>query len=118
MPGQGRISHRALDSGERSAFGDSLPVIGEETWDVFLNEQSYWKNVPRSVWEYSLGGYQVLKKWLSYRDRALLGRSLTIDEVGYFRDVVRRITALLLLGHALDANYRATRTDPYAWPES
>ena len=47
------------------------------------------KNVPRPVWEYTLGGYQVLKKWLSYREQTLLGRPLTVDEVTYFRDVIR-----------------------------
>ena len=24
--------------------------------------------VPAAVWEYTIGGYQVLKKWLSYRE--------------------------------------------------
>ena len=35
---------------------------------------------------------------ISYREQTLLGRPLAIDEVTYFRDVIRRITALLLLG--------------------
>ena len=63
-----------------------------------------------------LGGYQVMKKWLSYREEALLGRPLMIEEVDYFSQVVRRIAALLLLGPDLDANYAATKSDTYAWP--
>jgi hypothetical protein len=58
----------------------------------------------------------VLKKWLSYREEALLGRPLSIDEVDYFSQVVRRIAALLLLGAELDANYAAVKADTYAWP--
>ena len=34
------------------------------------------------MWDYTIGGYQVVKKWLSYREKPLLGRSLTPDEVG------------------------------------
>jgi hypothetical protein len=60
----------------------------------------------------------VLKKWLSYREDALLGRPLSIDEVDYFSQVVRRIAALLLLGPQLDANYAAIKADAYAWPSS
>ena len=74
------------------------------------------RNVPRKVWEYTLGGYQVLKKWLSYREQALLGRSLSVDEVAYFSQTVRRIAALLLLGPQLDANYQRVKAATYPWP--
>lgn len=77
---------------------------------------AFWRNVPRRVWEYTLGGYQVLKKWLSYRERSILGRPLTVDEVAYVTQVVRRIAALLLLGSELDANYRRVKAKAYAWP--
>jgi hypothetical protein len=31
---------------------------------------SYWRNVLARVWGYYIGGYQVIKKWLSYREYA------------------------------------------------
>jgi hypothetical protein len=68
------------------------------------------------VWDYPVGGYQVLKKWPSYREQVILGRPLTVDEVGYVREVARRIAALVLLGPELDANYRCTKANPYPWP--
>jgi hypothetical protein len=54
-----------------------------------------------------LGGYQVLKKWLSYREFTLLNRPLHPEEAAYFAQVVRRISAILLLSPALDASYAA-----------
>ena len=33
------------------------------------------------MWSYKLGGYQVLKKWLSYRERGVLNRPLRPEEV-------------------------------------
>lgn len=63
-----------------------------------------------------MGGYQLIEKWLSYRERSLLGRALTIDEVTEVTHMARRIAALLLLQPALDANYRAVKADLYVWP--
>ena len=57
MPGQGRIVERDYTDDERTALGDT-------TFDVYLNDRAYWRNVPVAVWNYQLGGYQVLKKWL------------------------------------------------------
>jgi len=37
-----------------------------------------------SVWEYTTLGYQVLKKWLSYRDARVLKRPLTNEEAREF----------------------------------
>ena len=49
--------------------------------------------------------HQVIKKWLSYRERELLGRALTTDEAREVMNIARRIAAILLLEPALDANY-------------
>jgi hypothetical protein len=70
------------------------------------------------VWNYTLGGYQVLKRWLSYREHELLGRPLTPDEVAYIRDVIRRIASLLLLSLELDANYGHVKANTWPWQES
>ena len=81
MPGQGRILERDYTDDERTALADAIPTLGDTTFDVYLNERAYWRNVPAFVWNYQLGGYQVLKKWLSYRETKVLGRSLLPDEV-------------------------------------
>ena len=38
-----------------------------------------------------------MKKWLSYRERPLLGRDLKPDEARYVTEMTRRIAAILLL---------------------
>ena len=82
-------------------------MLGARTNDVFLNEDAFWRNIPETVWNFTIGGYQVLKKFLSYREQPLLGRALTPVEVRYVRDVARRLAALRLMAPELDANYRA-----------
>ena len=94
MPGQGRVVERPFTPEERAALGDALPMLGETTFDVHLNARAFWRNVPATVWGYKLGGYQVLKKWLSYRERTILGRSLHPEEVQHFTDTARRIATI------------------------
>ncbi len=57
----------------------------------------------------NLGGYQVIKKWLSYREHDILGRPLKLEEVQEVSNMVRRIAAILLLSPALDQNYEAVK---------
>ena len=97
MPGQGRVVERDYTTDERTALGDTIGVLGQTTFDIYLNGNAYWRNVPAAVWRYKLGGYQVLKKWLSYRERPILGRALMTEEVLYFAEVARRIGAILVV---------------------
>ncbi len=127
MPGKGKVVQREYKPEEREAMqagaerlGMSLDgvlaCLGEQTCDVYLNDQAYWSNVPSGVWDYVIGGYQVMKKWLSYREELLLGRPLTNPEVHEVEDMARRIAAILLLQPALDANYQEVKTEAYQWP--
>lgn len=117
MPGRGKVELRAagdeeLDSRLRGNDG-SL-----QTLDVYLNNTAYWKNIPPAVWNYTIGGYQVIKKWLSYREQSLLGRAMTSDEVREVTAMARRIAALLLLQEKLDANYHAVCAHSYTWADT
>jgi hypothetical protein len=67
------------------------------------------------VWEYTLGGYQVIKKWLSYREAPLLGRPLRLEEVREVSHIARRIAAILLMEPALNDAYAATKADVWPW---
>ena len=100
MPGQGRVVERAYTADERAALVGAThasPLHGNTTFDVYLNGNALWRNVPAAVWRYKLGGYQVLKKWLSYRERSILGRTLMPEEVLYFTDTARRVGAIVAI---------------------
>ena len=97
MPGQGRAVERDYTAVERQALGDAIAVLGDATVDVHVNDNARWSNIPAAVWNYKLGGYQVLKKWLSYRESRVLGRDLLPEEVQHFTDTARRISAILAM---------------------
>ena len=84
-------------------------------YDIYLNDDACWRNIPEAVWDYTIGGYQVIKKWLSYREKSLLGRGLISEEVRYVTEMARRITALIALQPSLDENYRDVIKTTYPW---
>lgn len=128
MPGSGLAKKRDFTEAEKLAMtegasdlgmtlDDVLSIWGGGAVDVFLNNESHWATVPLAVWEYAIGGYLVLKKWISYRESTVLGRDITKDEAREFTNIVRRIAALLLMEPALDENYVAIKTASYPWPQ-
>jgi predicted helicase len=109
MPGRGKLVEQA-DSAK------AFPVIlGKKAYDIYLNDTACWENVPEKVWEYTIGGYQVIKKWLSYREHDLLGRALAPDEAREVTNMARRIAALILLQPELDKNYETIKAKTTAW---
>jgi hypothetical protein len=124
MPGKGRLSTRSYNDAETSslkasgqALQDMLAALGDETHDIYLNDAAAWMNIPSRVWEYTIGGYQVIKKWLSYREFDILGRSIADKEAREVTQTARRIASILLLERALDENYERIKADSYDWKE-
>ena len=116
--GNGRFIEREWTSEEKSKIeagateiGLSLEMalehLGETCFDAHLNDVAFWRAIPAKVRHYTMGGYPVLKKWLSYRDASVVGRDLTPSEAREVTAIVRRIAALLLLEPQLDDNYAA-----------
>lgn len=126
MPGKGKSQLRDYTSQELDAMmtgtkvlglspEQALQHLGDKTYDIYLNNTAYWKNIPSRVWEYTIGGYQVIKKWLSYRELPLLGRPLSIDEVREVTQMAHRIAALLLLEPELNRQYEGMKQGTYEW---
>jgi len=126
MPSTGKLEERPYTEDERQAIAEhagtlgltaeqAIDLLGQTCFDVYLNDKAYWRCVPSAVWRYTIGGYQVIKKWLSYRERALLGRDLKPEEARYVTEMVRRIAALVLMQPELDANYERVKADVWEW---
>jgi hypothetical protein len=118
MAGQGKIIERAPIDSERAAL-DALSLQSETVvCDVYLNEHVFWRAIPRGAWQTVIGGYQVMKKWLSYRDFKVLARDLTVAEAREVETMARRLTILKSLEPALDENYRAVKASSIEEPRA
>ena len=124
MPGRGKVVNRERTAKELAeltkglaaqgmAQDEGLARLGNTVVDVYLNDLCAWTNMPEKVWELYIGGYQVMKKWLSYREYSFLKRPLALAEAEEVQAMARRLTALCLLQPELDANYLKLKSS--AW---
>ncbi len=71
--------------------GDGDNVVTKITYKpkeerVYINKIRYFEGIAPEVWEFKIGGYQVLDKWLKDREKAK--RTLSFDEVLHYQRVV------------------------------
>jgi len=59
----------------------------EENRRVYFNKAQYFESVSKAVWEYQIGGYQVLAKYLNDRKK----RELSLEEIEHYRRVAEAI---------------------------
>ena len=66
---------------------------------VWINATQYFDGVPREAWDFSIGGYQICKKWL--KDRK--GRALSGDDIAHYQHIVAILTETGKVMHEIDA---------------
>jgi predicted helicase len=66
---------------------------------VYINTEQYFEGVPPQVWEFRVGGYQVLEKWLKDRQ----GRRLSFDDLMHYQKVVVALKETMRLMAEIDA---------------
>jgi predicted helicase len=86
----------------------SYPVTGSDkvekvSYDdtnqrVYINRTQYFEGVPPEVWEFHVGGYQVVQKWL--KDRK--GRELTYDDSAHYQKVIVALKETIRLMTEID----------------
>jgi len=82
---------------EKVSFEADSP--NAEFGKVSINTTQYFANVPRAVWTYQIGGYQVAHKWL--KDRK--GRLLTFAELQHYSQVLAALASTTTLQTEIDA---------------
>ncbi|MFQ5564670.1 MAG: type ISP restriction/modification enzyme, partial [Parvularculaceae bacterium] len=83
------------------------PRYSEVERTIHINETQMFAPVPKDVWEFQIGGYQVLSKYL--KDRK--GRTLTLDEINTIENVANVLAFTLEQMGKIDAAYRTAFPD-------
>lgn len=68
---------------------------------IYLNEDLCIKNVDESVWNYTIGGYQVIDKWLKYR----VGYECSRDDLEHLVNICKIIERTIDIQKELDDLY-------------
>ena len=75
------------------------PQYNEAETRVYINSKQYFEGVPAAVWEFHVGGYQVLQKWL--KDRK--GRQLSADDIKHYQRIVVALKETITIMNVIDA---------------
>lgn len=74
---------------------------------VFINPNQSFRPMPKAVWEFRIGGYQVIDKYLKSRK----GRTLTLDEINQVSAVADSLAFTIDQMGKIDAAYAAAFPD-------
>ena len=92
MPNFVGTERKLLKVAEKSReLADLEAVADGPLGTVFINPGSGFAGVRQAVWQHTIGGYQVLHKWLD--DRRKAGRSLSEDDIAHWRRVYAALDA-------------------------
>ena len=75
---------------------------------VYVNRTQYFGPLPREIYEYRIGGYQVCQKWLKDRRE----RRLELDDIRTYCRIVTAIGHTLTIQHQIDALYPEADSTP------
>lgn len=65
---------------------------------VWINAKQYFGGVPKVIWDFHVGGYQVCEKWLKIRK----GRKLTYDDIQHYQKVIVALSETSRLMREID----------------
>lgn len=87
--------HRFPCIGEGS---DTLEYRRWENEKIYFNDTQYFDNVPKNVWDFYIGGYQVADKWL--KDR--INTDISYNEIVHYQNILYSIENTIGLMKEID----------------
>ncbi len=101
---------------EKSRALADVTGADDKVGKVFINASSGFANVHEAVWLHTIGGYQVLHKWLD--DRRKAGRSLSQDDITHWLRVYAALQATQNLMLQVDDAIEASGGWPNAFSQN
>ncbi len=92
-----RMTTYDVEGGNEVARG--YPKYIEKHERVHINKTQYFGGAPQDIWDFHIGGYQVLHKWL--KDRR--GRKLSYADIKHYQKIVVALSETIRIMSAIDA---------------
>jgi type I restriction-modification system DNA methylase subunit len=74
----------------------------EKNQRALINKEQWFENIPEEIWEYRIGAYQAMEKYL--KDRK--GRKLSLDEINHYMKMAKAIQVTIELQEKIDGVYK------------
>jgi hypothetical protein len=65
---------------------------------VYFNKEQYFDGISKAVWEYQIGGYQVMAKYLKDKKK----RELSLEDIEHYRRVSKAIARTIEVQEMVD----------------
>jgi hypothetical protein len=75
-------------------LNDSENQLGQ----IWINDSQYFDQVPLVAWDFYVGGYQPVQKWLKDRQ----GRVLSFDDILHYQKVIKALTETARIMQEID----------------
>lgn len=89
------------------------PVYIEDKERIRINKTQYFEGIEKDVWEYQIGGYQVLSKWL--KDRK--GRKLSLGDIKHYCKIATALKRTIDIQDEIDELYLDVENDVLEFKE-
>jgi predicted helicase len=103
------VALHLMESPRLNDFITEFPIKGDNEVEkaqytdsdrrVWINSTQYFGGVPKAVWDFHVGGYQVCEKWL--KDRKT--RKLTYDDLQHYQKIVVALHETIRLMDEIDS---------------
>ncbi len=77
------------------------PRYSEKEQRVYINAPQYFEGIEKEVWEYQIGGYQVLDKWLKDRKK----RILSLEDLQHYCRIATALEKTIEIQKTIDEIY-------------
>ncbi|MDO9465425.1 MAG: type ISP restriction/modification enzyme [bacterium] len=68
---------------------------------IYINQNQYFEGIEKEIWEYQIGGYQVLNKWLKDRKK----RTLSLDDIKHYCQISTALKKTIEIQKEIDNLY-------------
>lgn len=82
-------------------------IYDEKDQRLYVNSAEYFEGIPKEIYEYHIGGYQICHKWL--KDRK--GRKLSLEDIQHYCKIVTAISKTIETQKEIDALYPEVEKD-------
>lgn len=89
-----KFQHNGLN-GDGDNIVNKCVFLGGKIW---INNNQYFSNVDEKLWNYYIGGYQPLQKWLKDRKN----RQLSYDDICKYEDIIQIIDKTIEVSNTID----------------
>ncbi len=67
---------------------------------LLINDTQYFDNIPLEVWNYEIGSYQVVYKWL--KERRKINKKLSYKEISHLQKIIHSIKDTIIIAKKID----------------